>query len=405
MYVFYSRLNYIFINYYYYLLMIFNQNLILHFVLFICIHSQVSVPYFLENEKYNIEIDIGNPLKLIHKPIDQMLSNSLFISGNYQPDSFTIKNHGTTTLYIKDKKIDCDILSDSVTLIMNKEKDEKVTVDDFTFYFSSFLEFIGVIVREGFAFSYNMTNYNNSLTHLLYINHKIDHLLYAFYPQTNTTGTLYFGNVPSSITKNYQYESSCSIIPNGIYWGCSIDKIEFGNLEYIPVNNETHSNHVYFNSGFNNIHFPEDFIDYFSDYLYIFGRCSVFSSIEGIDVTCDKTVMAMAGNITFTIGDYQYVIDIPSLFKCSTHNCYSLFMTKKEYGNNWVFGIQFLNRFISVFDYENKEIRFMSAKHNIVYTSSYYTKIRRAIIKGIFVFLILLMGIFIFRFIFKLKDY
>ena len=72
-------------------------------------------------------------------------------------------------------------------------------------------------------------------------------------------------------------------------------------------------------------------------------------------------------------------------------------MTKKEYGNNWVFGVQFLNRFISVFDYENKEIRFMSAKHNIVYTSSYYTKRRRAIIKGIFVFLILLMGIFIFK--------
>ena len=113
--------------------MIFNQNLILHCVLFLCIQSQVSVPYFLENEKYNIEIDIGNPLKLIHKPVEQMISNSLFISGNYQPDSFTIKNLGTATIYIKDKKIDCDILSDRVTLIMNKEKDEKVTVDDFTF--------------------------------------------------------------------------------------------------------------------------------------------------------------------------------------------------------------------------------------------------------------------------------
>ena len=43
MYVFYSRLNYIFINYYYYLLMIFNQNLILHFVLFICILGAIMI--------------------------------------------------------------------------------------------------------------------------------------------------------------------------------------------------------------------------------------------------------------------------------------------------------------------------------------------------------------------------
>ena len=358
------------------------------------IEKIIYFPIKLNFNAYFIDIYIGNPYQKLLLALDQELQVTWADTIHYnQLLSQTLREINKTKLSFRHVNLYGNTISDQITFIntldnfdsdFNINNAKNISIDDFWF----------VVIEQsrgydsrvgGIGLAYKFVYEEYSLIHYLKKNNYINFLSYGFIPPSliinknnqnnnNTSlykdGLIFFGGLPKNYILN-KYRYNCKLTEKYNFWSCNLPYILFGKINSSSNANNTlfyeNNNYAYFNGAERRILAPEDFMlflkhNYFENEInnrictyYLYGFNPVFECI------CD--VKNTFPNITFIFDNYQYKFTSEELFSYyGNGNCLFLIQGNHLRKNNFIFGVPFLNKFISNFDYETKYITFYSEK-------------------------------------------
>ena len=187
---------------------------------------------------------------------------------------------------------------------------------------------------------------------------------------------MYIGGIPDEIIKN-KYQGECKIKENE--WGCDFEQIYFTEVNvskplYKYINNQKHR--ALFNAAIEGIAAPKEYMTFLSQTLFkelLEKKYCEIIALEDLNrkqvIECkDKSKMMeyLPAYINFVFNGRVYIVSINKFVdsEMGNDNYNKKFFIYEsslldDY-NQWIFGSSFLHSFISVFDYENKSIRFYS---------------------------------------------
>lgn len=223
--------------------------------------------------------------------------------------------------------------------------------------------------KLGMGAKFNDTTF--SIIHQLKQYNFIDYLSFAFHPLDihsinapqfgipYSNGKMIIGDIPIIQEDNYGF---CKINSTQSKWSCKLKSISIGN-SFIYVNNDDTIS--YFQSNTFRINTPKDFMlflknkvfhDYINrdicefqfldtEYLYTFDL-----------IKCNCQYVSEMPMMSFTFGNFVFSIKMSSLFLHSGKFCESLFVSYNK--DEWVFGTAFVDKYITMFDYEREDVIF-----------------------------------------------
>ena len=217
--------------------------------------------------------------------------------------------------------------------------------------------------------TYQVDKEEFSLVHILKKQKLINKLIYSIFPNNPYEGNFYFGTPPT--VPNKYYEGKCNIIHNK--WACFIlsGKIN-DNFIY---NTSLNANITLFQLKEKFVYVPKGFLEFIVRSLNTFNvrnkRCEVTSNArkEYYYIYCDDPILIGNHTISFLIGEYEFTFPLSTYFSISSNSAMSNIMYHKrkclEMTNNtkqecWIFGSDFILKYVSTFDYENNVIKFIS---------------------------------------------
>ena len=310
-------------------------------------------------EQYSIDFIIGTPPNRFNKVIDQRSSASILL-GEVEVSKFIRSKLmlGEHNFTYYNNTVKAYLLQDTISF--NDRNKGSVSLMNFQFYYASKYD-IATMKRESISFGYKI-NPKGSLTHLLYNNKKISKLSYAFEPSSMFDGILHFGELNDTLLKEHPNKGKCDVIDykDKSEWGCKMSSISIGE-QTLQMNGID----AYFNVGYYHISVPDYVLRSLVYEIRKYGLCTEYVTMELFSLICDKNGVDKAGNITLGLGNYEYFLNIRSLFDCSRQRCFSLIINEREYKNQVILGNEFLHRFLSIFDYQNKQVYLLS-KENII---------------------------------------
>ena len=341
--------------------------------------------YYITKKGYTITFDVGDPRQYMEKSIDQALTYTWTTPIFFRPNNsqtlrkgpikeLNLLNLDTFEFFIGEIYID--------RLYSRINVNDSFLIDNYPFFYIKDVS-IHRWFDEGYAFGLKYENESFSIVHNLYNNRKISHLIYSLGETNNTNGTLYLGGIPS-IVNDYN-KGSCKVNESYISWGCHVEQVIFSRYnkkshieitEHILNVNNTYG---YFQASKKYIYAPKYVIDYLIDKVFQSFISSSFCSYTekgffDVSISCNCEVIYQMPNISFVIGGYKYHFDAFYLFQYYEDSlCDFLITSTKDRGNHWIFGYSFFNKFISVFDYEKKEISFYSKLPRIIAYNERYS--------------------------------
>ena len=384
----------------------------------------IYIPIILNFNAYFSNIYIGDPPQKLLLPLDQELQITWADTIHYKKeDSLSSKDINKTKLSFRKVNLFGNTISDKISFInndidinYNNNSTNNITIDDFWFVVIGNSR--GYDSRVGgIGLSYIFSYEEYSLIHHFKKNNIINYLSYGFIPPSliinnnlnesniNKEGFIFFGGLPKKYILN-KYRYNCKVTEKYNFWSCNLPYIFFGEITYYSNPNNTlffeNNNYAYFNGAERRILAPEDFMsflkhNYFKDEI-INGTCKYYLYGMNYVFDCFCNIINIFPNITFIFDNYQYKFTSEELFDYyGGGKCLFLIQGNHLRKNNFVFGVPFLNKFISNFDYETKYITFYSEnKINEIDLNKFFKK--REFNKYI-------IGIFIFILIFGLISY
>ena len=293
-------------------------------------------------------IYIGEPSKLFLFDLDLSRNASLVLSPFYDKNkSKAHKLKGMFTKTINDKYYTFEKILDKYTFI-NGNKNE--TIYDFQFLVTSSVQ---SIFEASLSLSLTYDDYNYSLLHQLKKRDMINKKQFGIkiYPEF-LTGSLFLGGIPSETINDM---NGIVIKANESYytWGFNFDKIQINdNIYYTDA-------YVYLQANIKTIKVTKDFFIYLnqtilSDY-YKNSTCylSIYSFADR-EIKCREKEIMFFPNIELIVQGKTLLITKSDIFQCFMEFC-SLEIKISE---NWVLGYSFYQKYITLFDYDTKEITF-----------------------------------------------
>ena len=383
--------------------------------------SIISTHYFYENNTYYYLLYLGYPGAKLYVPISlssqhTTIKDILFPKNN----TYSIKAYDSEIIRTKNfKEIRADKLCDNI--INNKNA---FTIHEFCFYsIPSYIYNTMPNEHEGLAFAFHIPNKNFSLIHQLNTTQQIDKAVFAFIPpldyneQHKTKGLMFYGGIDLQYLNNKTYYTVCSSIKTATAWGCVLDYIYIDNVDdYNSKHNKKTFGNMYYSIFQTSEAFilaPELFLKFFLEYVIsVNGQCVQVKDKEGLYIQCDtNTVMNKLKSIDFQFEHSMFRFKSYELFICDYNSNECIFKIRYHESNAhlWTIGAAFLDKYATVFDYENASITFYSDEwidinnrslsitipHNDVSLSS-YAHIKRIIIFNITILLIINILIIIY---------
>lgn len=231
--------------------------------------------------------------------------------------------------------------------------DNGIDLNKFDFYFMYENETTGY---NSISFAYESKKEQNSIINILYAKKYIDKLQLIL-EIIGENGSLVAGSFPLNSLVNFT-KGSCIIHNNK--WGCDVNSI------YVDKK-KIYDNKIYtiFTVTSYEIVLPKLVYDYYIDNV-INGltKQGLCNEING-KYTCYSHGINKMPNITLEIGNMFYVLNSKNLF-WQNENSYLFICQKNQNDNELQLGISFLEKFVSVFDYENDLIMFYSKDKSVI---------------------------------------
>ena len=218
--------------------------------------------------------------------------------------------------------------------------------------------------RSGFGLGLNKTKNDELFPYILKNNSLIDKIAFTISPKGDyQKRKIYFGDIPEEITNNKKYQGKCLVGNYSNIWSCNLTQIKFGN--YIV---DLHMN-ASFNNDKNFLLVHTDFYEIFVyDYLekhFDDKSCKIRGVFyeETSLIECNCATISKLPDIEFTIGELIFIIKSSFLFSYNEkekNRCSYKIKFNKESKTKFFFGEDFLNLFVTYFDYEERSISFFS---------------------------------------------
>ena len=295
---------------------------------------------------YDFFLKIGNSIK----QVELDMSNQFLCVYDYNHlDNDTFNE--STILPIHNENIHFAL---SYTTI---EVGHNVFVNDFpvfTFQNKSLIQF------DSFPLAHHYLNTSHSIIHSLYNKHYIEHRSFGLYfSQTSLSGNLFFGGVPKDFVDEFPYSHQFKVMSkNQPSWKIEINKIQF-NETTIMINNN-----VVLQSNIKYIKAPESFLYQLADTVfkdYIKTNACIFHKetlTKYFQCACEEIIHFP--NMKITIGDVEVEFSLNEMFFNNDFVCPFMIESSSIYLNQWVFGLTFLQRYISYYDIDSDMVTLYS---------------------------------------------
>ena len=322
------------------------------------------------NNEYQIPIKIGEKFENINMSIS--LNNYYNIFNTYLSDNSKYFISTNEEIFINFKTIDNNkfILGKFYKCYDSLFLGEDDTILNITFYQQHNDDII--YFKDIIAFSRFYYDKQFSLIFLLKENKLIKKEEFSFI-NLNNKRYLYLGEIPNLFKKEnkikYELNLNSFDIDKSIFgWSCNLTNI------IIPDNNNIKLNIIneyvsLFDTNQTDIYIPNNYFNNFVDILIKNNKKDNCYINEG-KIICEKVNKNIINDIIFVFNEK---IGFKFNYKKLLDNNNILILSKNQFNNNWIFGINFLKYFNITFDYEKKVIKFFDINNkNIINIKKYY---------------------------------
>ena len=199
----------------------------------------------------------------------------------------------------------------------------------------------------------------------------------------NNKGELYIGDLTKELKDDKTLISSCKLINSKIKWSCMLTHVfvgDYGEQKYVDSYTEEQGyvikgkhnkieiidQPVYFESIYNKIYVPKEFISYLQKNVFINNSnknelCKCNNNDTKISFTCSKEEMNQINKLNFVFSD-KMALTLPNsrLFDCNGDVCEYIIEYNEKYTNGWIMGLPLLRTYQMIFDYNKEDLLFYS---------------------------------------------
>lgn len=332
--------------------------------LIICSHEEftmsnfsLTIQYELRNRLIFLSYYLGKPSQKVYSKLALEGQDTVVSKFHYRSQySETGKDLGLKIISIKedkDWKYQANQHIDYVGFFENY-----MLMDNFSFCvvdvdLGSYVPFL--------PFSYKFDDYSHSIIH----NYKSKGIInkLAFYLSPNdddSKGEIQIGE--NKNIENSKYFGFCSPEKNQTNWGCFYTGLKIEKDEIIDPS------FVVFSTTENRLIVPENVLDaivnkifplYFDKGMCTYTKYPLPPLRKYVDCHCNQ-INETFPNITIIINNYNFVLTYKELFRSFYNACTFIFELDTKYQEKYVFGIDFLLKYTTKFDYESNTISFYS---------------------------------------------
>ena len=203
------------------------------------------------------------------------------------------------------------------------------------------------------SFGYNPQGISTSIVHQFYKSKIINRMIFGifYYKEKEKGGNIYIGDIPKQLTES-KTKGKCKVVNN--QWGCEIKDFYYGKYHIKEKRN------AIFEYEHKDIFIPKDI------YLMLFELFDEFiknntCSNKNYQFYCKlDSEDEYIGFFEKFIPSFNFVFDSFTLSIPSTqlfeHSRFLLMYDRLMESNDWRIGFTFIQKFLSVYDYDNKEI-------------------------------------------------
>lgn len=360
-------------------MLLYTSNILLYLIiltkfLIICVYEEVKVSnislttqYELRNRMIFISYYIGSPSQKVYSKLSLEGQDPVVSRFHYRSKYSESGNDlGLKELTIKEEKnwkYRANQHIDYVGFFENY-----MLIDNFTFCvvdveLGSYVPFL--------PFSYKFDDYSHSIIHKYKSKGIINKLTFYFKPNNKDhKGEIHIGE--NKNIENAKFFGFCNTEKNETNWGCFYTGLKIEKTEIIAPS------FVVFSTTENRLIVPEKVFDaivnevfpsYFEDGICSYTRYPLLPLRKYVDCRCNQ-INETFPNITIIINNYNFVFTYKELFRSFFNACTFIFELDTKYQEKYVFGIDFLLKYTTKFDYENNTISFYSDDRVIYHNSS-----------------------------------
>ena len=319
----------------------------------------VFIQYIKIMKALAFAINIGEPCQKAYLEIDLTIDYTWVTNFCYNPkNSDSVIMNSDYSI----KGTECKLIRDKI--LFGGENDKKYQIDDFAVVNIQF-----DALRESEAIGLGFKGDNNigsNIVYAMYNNGLIERKNFAFVPYTLHHGDLYFGDIPQSvIEKNkLKYKMITKVNEEFDTWNVNISHIVFTNGTNVMsvYENEYYS---YFITKKKEIYAPIKFMMFVKDNVmkefYEKGICLGYAlDSSNRDFICNNEIVKMFPNISFVIENKMFMFTAEEMFTREGSYSYLNIMTNNDNVNQFIIGSDFMMKFVTQFDYDQKSIAFYS---------------------------------------------
>ena len=324
----------------------------------------IEIHLILGENKYNeiVPLNFYNPYTWI--------SNYYLKNTNF----FALKQFGNNRITIGKENLTGFIYEDVVSF-----KDSSTSFD-WMFYTSNITSYYSKDAGIGLAYTYKGNNIDEfSIAFQLKKKQLTDKAEFSIVCENDYHyhGSLYFGSIPYDLIKN-SYKTSCRVSNNGNdqFWKCDLNNLIIrtdDNQRVFKYNLIKNHNQIIWNSVSNYNYIPLPVFDLFTQFFDIGNekqensQCSVRNIQQKKVIECSKsTNSAQYKNVELVlkIDRTNFILNYTDIFECPENKltclCLYAYDSTLNDNDNFYFSYAFFHKYITTFDYENKQIVFYS---------------------------------------------
>ena len=316
---------------------------------------------FLDTEKFSIIIYIEDTKT--YNAIADLESEFSYIDDNTLPlTSLTSANKINEKLTFQIDNIESKGIEVKDNASLNKNT---LKINDFSFiiYPSS----ISKLKSISFGYKYRK---NHNLIYLMKKSKLINKAQFTIEINNNSKGKIYYGEIPNDILNPYKYTLNIPVKSNNKNWDFELGFLFIGEISYKYENTYYYNqNKASFSGNSKGILAPEmafDFIidNVFNDSIKKNICRKTISENNEIECMCDKLKEENLKHITFIINDRSIIFNTKEYFDIIGNRCVFQIKYNNFKRDEWKFGISFLSKFLSTFDYEKGQIILRTKEKN-----------------------------------------
>jgi hypothetical protein len=316
---------------------------------------------FLDTEKFSIIIYIEDTKT--YNAIADLESEFSYIDDNTLPlTSLPSANKINEKLTFQIDNIESKGIEVKDNASLNKNT---LKINDFSFiiYPSS----ISKLKSISFGYKYRK---NHNLIYLMKKSKLINKAQFTIEINNNSKGKIYYGEIPNDILNPYKYTLNIPVKSNNKNWDFELGFLFIGEISYKYENTYYYNqNKASFSGNSKGILAPEmafDFIidNVFNDSIKKNICRKTISENNEIECMCDKLKEENLKHITFIINDRSIIFNTKEYFDIIGNRCVFQIKYNNFKRDEWKFGISFLSKFLSTFDYEKGEIILRTKEKN-----------------------------------------